>query len=419
MIKKDIRDVVDKIEVSQSKSSLLLITGISIFIFFVLFIPSHTTLWAILLMLVDLIFLFINKQKKIKKALNISLLLWSIFIVIGFIDLNFNVLNPTEGFQFMFALLLFVTNYFLLLMNNNWAKKIINILFVISMFFVIGLIIQLYNPDIVMYINNLHFDNEKTQIAHSQYIDGYYTGFTYQTGVNAYIISVFMSIIFIRLFICKGMKTKLFLFTIYASTYFLLFMTGKRSFIIFNMIIFIIFFMKFKKNLIKKIMPILFIIIFVYLILNFTEIGLKILRRIAMSDDLTSGRSSMNRLMWNDFLKNPLWGSGTYSTAMVVDSYNGHNIYLQVLRENGLIGFIPFILVITYNLYLGFNNIEMNKRRDNDLFVTGVSLYLQLIFIFWGFTGNPLYDTYSLMIYFVCIAINRIELKKTKNIWYF
>ncbi|MGR9048638.1 O-antigen ligase family protein [Halobacillus faecis] len=51
------------------------------------------------------------------------------------------------------------------------------------------------------------------------------------------------------------------------------------------------------------------------------------------------------------FQENPVWGSGTASFSSVSQMEYPHNLFLEILGENGLVGFCVLILTIIYMLY--------------------------------------------------------------------
>lgn len=204
---------------------------------------------------------------------------------------------------------------------------------------------------------------------------------------------------------------------LYLFNYYLLLLTDKRGFILFNIIILIIITFIFMREKFKSILSIVIVLGIVYTIFINTEVGYRIIERTVASSDFTTGREELYVILWEDFLKKPLFGNGTFSTLKAVFPYNnGHNIYLQVLRELGLLGFIPFIIFLGINLLQNLKLITVNEKSDivnfNERYYLGFSLCIQLLFILWGFTGNPLYDEYPLVIYYVAVAmVNNTNIK--------
>ena len=386
-----------------TKPSVFLAIGICIITFLFLFVPMYTSVWVILLLIIDILYISIERNIKIK--INLSTTLWYLFIFLGIASMTWSNSNLFEGVKYVVSLAIFYLNYILLSANKNWCDTLINILFLISSFFMLGSILQMIAPDYVLEINKLHLNDSQFDIARGMFRDGFIVGFTYQTGINGYIISMFMAIILMKISIYKKRKIKLLLIIMYILAFYLLFMTGKRGFILFNIIVFLFFIIKLSKYKFRAFIPIILFIFMNLLMLSYTEVGNRIVRRTIMNNDISTGRWRMAKLMWYDFLDSPIIGNGIYTTIDTVNAYHGHNIYLQVLRETGLLGFIPFICIIVFSLFSSIVLLNNTKNSKLYRYVVGFSLYMQIIFIFWGVTGNPLYDLYALLVYFISIAI--------------
>lgn len=101
------------------------------------------------------------------------------------------------------------------------------------------------------------------------------------------------------------------------------------------------------KNIIKYFLLLCILTIALFYLDNYLGSGL-IDRFIGTSEAIESGSSSANRMdIWkrsiNQFLAHPIFGD-----KINTDYYNHypHNIYLEVLQSVGLIGFIPFIILV-------------------------------------------------------------------------
>ena len=91
---------------------------------------------------------------------------------------------------------------------------------------------------------------------------------------------------------------------------------------------------------------ILFLIISFFLILiisNNSQLINVFDRFVGDGTDISSGRYSLYQKMFDIFVQNPILGIGTMSVLPLLGNL-GHNIYLQVLCENGLFSFILFIV---------------------------------------------------------------------------
>ena len=99
----------------------------------------------------------------------------------------------------------------------------------------------------------------------------------------------------------------------------------------------------------------------------------------------------------------------TYKAFRVQAAYAAHNIYYQMLAEIGCIGFILFIVYFVYNLSTSIKVIRFEKTmQDNKISKYAyLSLIIQVWFLLYGFTGNPLYLVNQFYIYLFAIMIDQ------------
>lgn len=394
----------------------ILSLGINLFFFLLLFIPSMTKYWALLLFGFDLLYVFLIKDSLNKNFyLNINSIMsaWLLFSIATFGSLAMTNTNFLDGVQFVITLALGLMNFILLISNDKWLEISLKMLIVTSLFFVLGSVLQILAPDLVLGFNQLHLSEVLFEQSLEFYRNGALNGFTYQTGVNGFILSILLGINLGYIYKVDKTSLKLFLWITYFIVFYLLILTRKRGFILFSVLLlcFIIYRMSQKKLAAFVIVFVLSLL--VLLILFATEAGSELIQRTLNQEDFTTGRAAMIEIMWQDFLDSPLLGNGAYTTIDVVDYHHGHNIYFQVLRETGIIGFVSLLgglLIGLIRTNKKINQFENNKSKKSILIM---SLYFQLLFILWGVTGNPLYDTYPLFFYFIAIAMS--ETLETKN----
>lgn len=119
-----------------------------------------------------------------------------------------------------------------------------------------------------------------------------------------------------------------------------------------------------------------------------------------------NGREFLWRMAIQGFLENPLFGIGVsqFETWSGLET-NTHNMYLQVLCEQGLIGLFLFVIPLVYclihTIYLLRNGHEKSYLKQILMF----SLYVQLYFIIYGLSGNPTRNSYGYMMYFCAIGL--------------
>lgn len=130
-------------------------------------------------------------------------------------------------------------------------------------------------------------------------------------------------------------------------------------------------------------------------------------------EDVSSGRNNLWRWAIELFRRHP-WtgiGWGDYRTTVVGnatlrDELDVHNIYLQLLCENGLLGFSVFVAVFASFGFMTKKLYRFCLNSSDPVFSSLVpflyfSLAYQLFFLLYGITGNTLYDQHCQIIYFI------------------
>lgn len=150
------------------------------------------------------------------------------------------------------------------------------------------------------------------------------------------------------------------------------------------------------------------------------------------SEDLTSSRAS---LLWPIaqlmFIANPIFGHGlnTYnsfvrdmfsSSDSVLSEWgtNGHNIYLQLTAETGIIG---AVIIFSLFLCLLIRSFKLYKRikEPDDKQLCLISIGMQCVFLLVGITENSFYVTGELLTYLTAFGIfialkRKYSVKKTR-----
>ena len=156
-----------------------------------------------------------------------------------------------------------------------------------------------------------------------------------------------------------------------------------------------------QKNSLFSILFLLFVGIAVLSYTNLAEMFTQKNEMLLESGDLSNGRAELNAKMIQIFQDHMILGIGPYCTTQYTGEYLGHNIYLTTLSECGILGFIALVVL----LFLNFKDTLGRFLKGDDSIYMYTSLYIQLFFIIYGFTGNPLYGTQFLATY-ILFAIN-------------
>lgn len=135
--------------------------------------------------------------------------------------------------------------------------------------------------------------------------------------------------------------------------------------------------------------------------------------------DVSNGRFKLYAIAWDFFKKSPILGIGWREFSKeVVNFYNqdsvlrdAHNVFLQLLCETGVIGFLVFVslfisaIVRTIQLVLKSTK-NMLCLSDKTKTVLTFSLCYQVFFLAYCITGNPLYDLETVYVYIISVGFS-------------
>lgn len=293
-------------------------------------------------------------------------------------------------------------------------KKQIKAVIFVGSIAVIGCLLQWLAPDFLTQFNMAVMSKEKYALFDGFYQGGWLVGFSFQTGVTGFYLTLLTLWLF-SVLVCGAAPTKgrkiLTLFGVIASAV-MVFMTGKRVFILLSVLIMLGLLCMFNRHNFVRILLVGVVILAVLgLLLYNTEVGQGILDKMDAADP-TTGRAAINAQLWESFLEAPLFGKGVCSSLQSVTKHqNGHNIYLQILSESGLVGFLLLAFAFVSNLFAALRLLLRQLRENRQTLYGAVCLVIQLVFIGWGFTGNPLYDVYPVMVYMISVGYVRSEFR--------
>lgn len=197
------------------------------------------------------------------------------------------------------------------------------------------------------------------------------------------------------------------------------FYTGKRMLLLLSIIAPIIVVFLSQKRASKKmflliIVGLLSIAFYSYFINHIEEFcNIPYMKRLTMSltkfnssDDITTGRSELAKAAINAFHEHPFFGIGISNFREYTNSYTDtHNTYLQVLCEQGIIGFIIFCIPLFFTFIKSLKLLNNNESKYNAVPYVKFSLYVQIIYIIYAFTGNLNINLTGYMMYFFSISM--------------
>ena len=212
---------------------------------------------------------------------------------------------------------------------------------------------------------------------------------------------------------------------------FSLILTGKRGVLIFSVFAMLISYIICKKGAFaNKLTAVLFVLsgmsLVIYVLSFYIEGISTSLERISTmfltaneTSDVSNGRFKLYAIAWNFFEKSPLMGIGWREFSKeVVNFYNqdsvlrdAHNVFLQLLCETGITGFLVFISLFVYAITQTVRLVikctkNMISLSDKTKTVLIFSLCYQVFFLSYCITGNPLYDLETVYVYIISVGFS-------------
>ena len=247
-------------------------------------------------------------------------------------------------------------------------------------------------------------------------------GLTYQLGASSEMIFLGeMSLLFLWM---KGNKNNILFAFLLIVTILAMSLTGKRTNTLLacaSPVVVLLFAkeMNAKKIIITLILSSLLIVISFYFVSHISDfLSIPFTKRIAESYikylegiDFDSGRRYLKHLARLGFEESPFWGIGAgrfpYWSKLGTEV---HHIYYQLLCEQGLVGFILFIVPSMYCLCMNiFLMIHTEKKSFFYPYIL-FSFLFQLHFFVDGFTENVLSNLTGILIYpIVILLLNNIN----------
>ena len=295
--------------------------------------------------------------------------------------------------------------------SNNFPYKVFLISGIIS---VSGIAFQILFPSLYSaYMDGMFIETDELE-SWAESERGY-AGFTYQLAATAIpIIYALPVILYSRCNMFWILRKKRFKQLLVLILIVGVFLTGKRTLAICALLLpFVVAFLSSKMSAKKLIIVLggMFLIAIAvdYFVSHAADFQSSfILHRFATSiidsqhgEDITSGRSELYLLAFKAFSDYPLTGVGVGQFIEYTNAYTAvHNSYLQVLCEQGIIGFILFVFPLVYCLIK--TSILVKRTGDGNL---KFSLFIQLIFVLYAMSGNVVtgIDTYG--IYFISLGL--------------
>lgn len=318
---------------------------------------------------------------------------------------------------------------FVLPKNIDLLKKVFKPLKYLALFYyALGIYMECFIPPLYRIIMKLLYASQYAGTIYGNNVAennalrvdaGYYTGFALDSASSGFFVLLGLIIIAYELLADK--KNQRIKIIQMAYLIIALVLTGKRAHLLFATLAYIVVSLFSSKNKQKvfrifKLLCVLTVIIlacFAYYSYfgETTAIGRLVSSVIGyqQGEDVTSFRSTLNLYSWSyiheHFFTGIGWGNIIYYNDIRYGlKINAHNVYLQFWAENGIYGLVFLILYFAVNLLIAIQTLVKTRKFYMEYFsYMQFAVFVEVFFIAYCYTGNPLYDPAYLITY--CFAL--------------
>lgn len=369
--------------------------------------------------LISIIALFaVSNRKRMKFSVNES----CVILMILFMVFNNNANLRNGAYEQLIFSVTFYLAYINLNRSGEWIEFLFSLVCPIGIFYGIATYFFRINSGAYYSIVIPLFSNYTSEYQQNYaYLNGFMNGFTPNGALNAFYIICAIGILITKIMAGQNKHKSGNIICIVVLCGAVL-MTGKRAHFMFALLsIIVVYFCSYKRNALKKYLK--FFIVFFAGFITFMVASkyvpslLSVFNKFRMQSNvgrMDSGRFIMWRQAFTFFKSNLFFGIGwdgfKYSYGSLSGSIlNVHNVYIQILTEMGIFGAIPFFVFFVNSFSHSFKalkyvcDIEQIDFKKKAMVM--YALFIQLFFLLYCLTGNPLYDATTLLMYLLSCAI--------------
>lgn len=357
------------------------------------------------------IILFIASKSIQKSNVRISKLWFLITIYLGISVFYTISTNEAIMLWINFCIGMIITQF---IFRENVYQNIIKMIENISIILAFSIILEFIFPN--LFVNFFSFFLTSSSNIEFELARSIYSGLMGERGYAAIVMNFGVAIIFSYIFTNMKIQKKEIIKLIILMLGLIL--TSKRMLTAIPIFIYLIITMvSIDKKKYEKMFKFVIIGVIALLILAiFFPSTLNVVKRFIEEDD--SNRSILWEYAKEMFREKSIfgYGLGSYNKYTYINgfehyggmwSYHVHNCYLQLLAENGIIGFALVIGTILYTLIETIKilrSIKENPQITNTELIY-FSLYIQIMMLIYSMTGNPLYLYQQFFVYMFSVSI--------------
>lgn len=379
-------------------------------------------MWSVMIL-----FLLLGIKGKRLNYVQVVLLLF-----IAFLGIN-AVVSYDSGITMGYLQVFIVGLLFSVVVNDEDIYiKFKKLCFLTSLFIAITILIELFNNEFCSEYLWLFGELSKSKTAiqavnkANEIAYGAYSGIAFEKADAAYYMNIGIACLLAKYFSTRKLK-KLdgVILIIYGVA---LLLTGKRM--LFLVAVFVSLFLFFVSGVRKKGQKLLLVILITLggfiLAASVVPELMTTFERLGMSsgeDDAMLERYVKWFYALQLFKLHPVIGVGygTYNDACSLVGYKAayfaHNVYVQMLAEVGIIGTIILIIFIAVNLGITIRYILRKRNAEPSFYMelAFFSLFMQLLVIIYGLSGNVLYYKGQLIMYLIVTGMIHIVIKRERQ----
>ena len=365
-------------------------------------------LYALLASSAILVFMFVYTNKMRIKRKNLVILLFAIYVIIGM--LAWGVEKDKLTLMLYITALLTSVLYVVNDISNKPTEMFFRIIQYVALFEAITIFFSVVIPGLMPQKFGFLYRQLVIDTMNKDLRRGIYSGFIGEKAAAAYLLNLGLAYTLSFLNVNNRIDKKKLLLSV--VLFLAILFTGKRMLLLTAVFMFLASLLAGRslKNKIRAIGIIGVGIIILVLFVKYVPAASITFQRFMLTEsyDTMNGREDMWISALKIFENNKIIGCGYGSYQSVSGSiYNGHNSYLQLLAETGILGCAILSIIFVTTIIYAIRNLHKNKSTMNYL-----ALNLLILTFLYAYTGNVFHTSYQLITFFVAIAITNYSQEK-------